>query len=288
MFESGRFSESRVDGQRLIITVFVIIVLVLSILYYIIVIIVDILAVLKPSALEGCLFTLCRKKSQKDEKPRGGKVKRNSTFGVMNPMRAAGAVGGAGAATAGAAGVKKGVTPTAAPMANTKAGRAAARAAAEAEAKAKAEADAAAAAAAAAAEVEAAAKGAADGGRGGAGVADNKADGGGASPAAAPQASKPNALMLSSNPLFASAKPADAVLTDADLVPDKLPSMPPPDSLYQQYLQALQARTEEMNSLTVDAHQDRIAPGAALVMKSFGRGRINAVTVKRSGKGVSP
>jgi hypothetical protein len=38
----------------------------------------------------------------------------------------------------------------------------------------------------------------------------------------------------------------------------------------------------------VDAHQDRIAPGAALVMKSFGRGRINAVTVKRSGKGVSP
>jgi hypothetical protein len=51
MFESGQFADERTDGQRLAVTICVIIVLVASITYYIIVLWIDILATLKPATL---------------------------------------------------------------------------------------------------------------------------------------------------------------------------------------------------------------------------------------------
>ncbi len=62
MFESDQFAPNPVDAQRLAITVGVIMILVMSITYYALVIVIDILVVLKPSALDAKVFKLFRKK----------------------------------------------------------------------------------------------------------------------------------------------------------------------------------------------------------------------------------
>ena len=70
---------------------------------------------------------------------------------------------------------------------------------------------------------------------------------------------KPGQLQLFSNPLFAKSSES-RVLSDAELHPDALPSQPPTDALYQQYMAQLMKNLKDVTILSATAHQARIAP----------------------------
>ena len=88
MFQSGQFAEGATQGDRLVVTICVIFILVISVVYYCLVLTVDILATLKPRLLRRIVAKFQRQKNPltAPEAVHRDLKRRQSKFSITNPL----------------------------------------------------------------------------------------------------------------------------------------------------------------------------------------------------------
>ena len=240
---SNQFSQDRSDASRLIVTSLVIVILACSIMYYALVVTVDILAVLKPSALDSWFFSLCKPSkrssmgtSSPKDRRQGKKDGKTDTFEMANPMAIVRKPSSAEGAAPGPAGAGKAPSGKASPTG-------ARRSSKMTKERSK--------------PIVASSPSITEGG------ADDKKPStaaevaAGAGDVAVPMGTlatdaQKHMLVLSSNPLFAGGKLSKHATSVPDVVdPDDLPMQPPPDAHYQKYLAALGKLYDEVRKASV-------------------------------------